>query len=181
MGPGPGGRGLSRRAVFEQVDASLRRLDTDYIDIYQIHRFDPQTPVEETMEALHDVVQAGKARYLGASSMWAWEFSKMQYAAELHGWTKFISMQDQYSLIAREEEREMFGLLADQGVGSLPWSPLAGGLVTRPWGDESTTRGRQNPTTDASGNPLYLATRPAGRLTTDRARATDPCWSGTVR
>jgi aryl-alcohol dehydrogenase-like predicted oxidoreductase len=158
MGPGPGGSGLSRRAVFEQVDASLRRLDTDYIDIYQIHRFDPQTPVEETMQALHDVVQAGKARYLGASSMWAWQFSKMQYTAELHGWTKFISMQDQYSLIAREEEREMFGLLADQGVGSLPWSPLAAGLVTRPWGDESTARGRQNPTTDASGHPLYLDT-----------------------
>jgi aryl-alcohol dehydrogenase-like predicted oxidoreductase len=141
MGPGPGGRGLSRRAVFEQVDASLRRLDTDYIDIYQIHRFDPQTPVEETMEALHDVVQAGKARYLGASSMWAWEFSKMQYAAELHGWTKFISMQDQYSLIAREEEREMFGLLADQGVGSLPWSPLAvGGREHDPRTAESDDR-----------------------------------------
>ena len=156
MGPGPGGRGLSRRAVFEQVDASLRRLGTDYIDLYQIHRFDPETPVEETMEALHDVVKAGKARYLGASSMWAWQFAKMQYNAELHGWTKFISMQDQYNLVAREEEREMFALLADQGVGSLPWSPLAAGLVTRPWGDESTTRGRQNPTIDASGTPLYL-------------------------
>jgi aryl-alcohol dehydrogenase-like predicted oxidoreductase len=156
MGPGPGGRGLSRRAVFEQVDASLRRLGTDYIDLYQIHRFDPETPVAETMEALHDIVKAGKARYLGASSMWAWQFSKMQYTAQLHGWTKFISMQDQYNLIAREEEREMFGLLADQGVGSLPWSPLAAGLVTRPWGDESTTRGRLNPTTDASGTPLYL-------------------------
>ena len=105
MGDGPGGRGLSRRAVFEQVDASLRRLRTDYIDLYQIHRFDPETPVEETMEALHDVVKAGKARYIGASSMWAWQFSKMQYTAQLHGWTKFVSMQDQYSLIAREEER----------------------------------------------------------------------------
>ena len=155
MGTGPGGRGLSRRAVFEQVDASLGRLGTDYIDLYQIHRFDPETPVEETMEALHDVVKAGKVRYLGASSMWAWQFSKMQYTAELHGWTKFVSMQDQYSLIAREEEREMFGLLADQGVGSIPWSPLAGGLLARPWGERSTTRGRSNPATDPAGTPLY--------------------------
>ncbi|MEX5709514.1 aldo/keto reductase [Parafrankia sp. FMc6] len=157
MGPGPGGRGLSRRAVFEQLDASLRRLGTDWIDLYQIHRFDPHTPVEETMEALHDAVKSGKVRYLGASSMWAWQFSKLQYTAQLHGWTKFISMQDQYNLVAREEEREMFPLLADQGVGSLPWSPLAAGLVTRPWGDASTTRGALNPTADASGTPLFLA------------------------
>jgi aryl-alcohol dehydrogenase-like predicted oxidoreductase len=156
MGPGPGGRGLSRRAVFEQVDASLRRLGTDYIDLYQIHRFDPNTPVEETMEALHDVVKAGKARYLGASSMWAWQFSKMQYTAKLHGWTPFISMQDQYNLVAREEEREMFPLLADQGVASIPWSPLAAGLVARPWGETSTTRGEMNPTTDSVGTPLFL-------------------------
>jgi 1-deoxyxylulose-5-phosphate synthase len=156
MGTGPGGRGLSRRAVFEQVDASLRRLGTDYIDLYQIHRFDPDTPVEETMEALHDVVKAGKARYLGASSMWAWQFSKMQYTAELHGWTKFVSMQDQYSLVAREEEREMFPLLADQGVAGIPWSPLAQGLLTRPWGDASTTRGKSYPATDSAGTPTYL-------------------------
>lgn len=156
MSQGPGGGGLSRRAVFEQIDASLRRLGTDYVDLYQIHRFDPETPVEETMEALHDIVKAGKVRYLGASSMWAWQFSKMQYTADLHGWTKFISMQDQYSLVAREEEREMFGLLADQGVGSLPWSPLAAGLLTRPWGDVSTTRGASNPTTDGSGRPLFF-------------------------
>ncbi|WP_026240066.1 aldo/keto reductase [Parafrankia discariae] len=156
MGPGPGGGGLSRRAVFEQIGASLRRLGTDYVDLYQIHRFDPETPVEETMEALHDIVKAGKVRYLGASSMWAWQFSKMQYTAELRGWTKFVSMQDQYSLVAREEEREMFGLLADQGVGSLPWSPLAAGLLARPWGDVSTTRGGLNPTTDSSGTPLFL-------------------------
>ena len=155
MGDGPGGRGLSRRAVFEQVDASLARLGTDYIDLYQIHRFDPQTPVEETMEALHDVVKAGKVRYLGASSMWAWQFSKMQYTAELHGWTKFVSMQDQYSLVAREEEREMFALLADQGVGSIPWSPLAGGLLARPWGELTTTRGKSRPTTDSAGTPLF--------------------------
>jgi aryl-alcohol dehydrogenase-like predicted oxidoreductase len=156
MGEGPGGRGLSRRAVFEQVDASLKRLDTDYIDVYQIHRFDPSVPVEETMEALHDVVKAGKVRYLGASSMWAWQFSKMQYTAELHGWTKFISMQDQYNLVMREEEREMFPLLADQGVGSIPWSPLAAGLVTRPWGEKSTTRGQANPDVDSVGTPLFL-------------------------
>ena len=158
MGDGPGGRGSSRRAVMEQVDASLRRLGTDYIDLYQIHRFDPQTPVEETMEALHDVVKAGKVRYLGASSMWAWQFSKMQYTAHLNGWTPFVSMQDQYNLVMREEEREMFGLLADQGVGSIPWSPLAAGLVTRPWGDASTTRGTSNPTEDPAGNPLFLDT-----------------------
>jgi aryl-alcohol dehydrogenase-like predicted oxidoreductase len=156
MGQGPGGAGLSRRAVFEQVDASLTRLGTDYIDLYQIHRFDRDTPVEETMEALHDVVKAGKVRYLGASSMWAWQFSKMQYTAQLHGWTRFISMQDQYNLVAREEEREMFPLLADQGIGSLPWSPLAAGLVTRPWGEASTTRGQLNPTTDSSDTPLFL-------------------------
>jgi aryl-alcohol dehydrogenase-like predicted oxidoreductase len=156
MGTGPGGRGLSRRAVFEQADASLKRLGTDYIDLYQIHRFDPDTPVEETMEALHDVVKAGKARYIGASSMWAWQFSKMQYTARLHGWTEFISMQDQYSLVAREEEREMFPLLADQGVGSIPWSPLGQGLLTRPWGDASTARARSFPTTDSAGTPTFL-------------------------
>jgi aryl-alcohol dehydrogenase-like predicted oxidoreductase len=144
MGDGPGGRGLSRRAIMEQVDASLNRLDTDYVDLYQIHRFDPETPVEETMEALHDVVKAGKARYLGASSMWAWQFAKMQHAADVHGWTRFVSMQNQYSLLQREEEREMFGLLADQGVGSIPWSPLAKGRLARPWG-EGTRRSENDP------------------------------------
>ena len=158
MGEGPGGHGLSRRAIFEQVDASLKRLGTDYIDLYQIHRFDPATPVEETMEALHDVVKSGRVRYLGASSMWAWQFSKMQCTAHLHGWTRFISMQSQYNLVAREEEREMYPLLADQGVGAIPWSPLAGGLTTRPWGEVSTTRGQSNPTTDSSGTPLWHAT-----------------------
>jgi aryl-alcohol dehydrogenase-like predicted oxidoreductase len=153
---GPGGSGLSRKAIMEQIDASLMRLGTDYIDLYQIHRFDSDTPVEETMEALHDVVKAGKARYLGASSMWAWQFAKLQYAADANGWTKFVSMQDQYSLIQREEEREMFGLLADQGVGSLPWSPLAGGVVARPWGDKSTNRGKDNVDVDSNGNPLWL-------------------------
>ena len=137
MHDGPGGSGLSRRAILEQLDASLRRLGTDYVDLYQIHRFDPATPVEETMEALHDVVKAGKVRYLGASSMWAWQFAKMQYAADLHGWTRFVSMQNQYSLMQREDEREMFGLLADQGVGSIPWSPLAKGRLARPWGEQT--------------------------------------------
>ena len=110
------------------------------------------------MEALHNVVKAGKARYIGASSMWAWQFSKMQYTAELHNWTKFVSMQDQYNLVAREEEREMYPLLADQGVGAIPWSPLAAGLVTRPWGESSTTRSRSNPRADPSGRPLWLET-----------------------
>jgi aryl-alcohol dehydrogenase-like predicted oxidoreductase len=155
MHVGPGGSGLSRKAIFEQVDASLKRLDTGYVDLLQIHRFDPDVPVEETMEALHDVVKAGKARYLGASSMWAWHFAKMQHVAESHGSTKFISMQNQYSLLAREEEREMFGLLADQGVGSIPWSPLAAGRVTRPWGEHGSARSQSNPSVDQFGRTLY--------------------------
>jgi aryl-alcohol dehydrogenase-like predicted oxidoreductase len=158
MHDGPGGSGLSRKAIMEQIDASLTRLDTDYVDLYQIHRFDPDTPVEETMEALHDVVRAGKVRYLGASSMWAWQFAKLQHAAQTNGWTSFVSMQNQYSLIQREEEREMFGLLADQGVGSIPWSPLAGGMLARPWGDNSTERGKTNSDVDFNGNPLWLGT-----------------------
>lgn len=137
MHDGPGGSGLSRKAIMEQIDTSLRRLGTDYVDLYQIHRFDTETPVEETMEALHDVVKAGKARYLGASSMWAWQFAKLQHAAAVNHLTPFISMQDQYSLLQREEEREMFGLLADQGVSSLPWSPLAKGRVARPRGTQT--------------------------------------------
>jgi 1-deoxyxylulose-5-phosphate synthase len=144
MHEGPGGSGLSRKAIMEQIDASLTRLDTDYVDLYQIHRFDPNTPVEEVMEALHDVVKAGKTRYIGASSMWAWQFSKMQYTADLNGWTRFISMQDQYNLMQREEEREMFGLLADQGVGGIPWSPLAKGRLARPSG-EHTQRSDTDP------------------------------------
>ncbi|MFJ7073925.1 aldo/keto reductase [Streptomyces sp. NPDC098781] len=134
MRPGPNGAGLSRKAVMTEIDQSLARLGTDYVDLYQIHRFDPYTPVEETMEALHDLVKAGKVRYIGASSMYAWQFSKMQYTAERHGWTTFVSMQNYYNLLYREEEREMLPLCADQGVGVLPWSPLARGRLTRDWG-----------------------------------------------
>ena len=160
MHDGPGGAGLSRRAILEQIDASLRRLGTDFVDLYQIHRFDPLTPVEETMEALHDVVKAGKARYSGASSVWAWQFAKLQYTADLGGWTRFVTMQDQYSLMMREEEREMLPLLADQGVGSLPWSPLAKGRLTRPWGAQ-TLRGETDPLqarfTEAHDRPIAEA------------------------
>src|SRR3954454_22291498 len=150
MRPGPNGAGLSRKAILQEIDTSLARLGTDYVDLYQIHRFDPETPVEETMEALHDVVKAGKARYLGASSMWAWQFATMQHAADLGGWTRFVSMQDQYSLMQREEEREMFGLLAAQGVGAVAWSPLARGRVAPPWGTETSRTG-----SDAFGQTLF--------------------------
>ena len=139
MHDGPGGHGLSRKAIMEQIDASLARLGTDYIDVYLIHRFDPETPVEETMEALHDVVKAGKARYIGASSMFAWQFAKLQRAADLHGWTRFVAMQDQYNLLKREEEREMLPMCADMGVACVPYSPLAKGRLARPWG-ETTQR-----------------------------------------
>jgi aryl-alcohol dehydrogenase (NADP+) len=150
MRPGPNGAGLSRKAIMQEIDASLRRLETDYVDLYQIHRFDPDTPVEETMEALHDVVKAGKARYLGASSMYAWQFATMQHAADLGGWTRFVSMQNHYNLIYREEGREMLPLCEHQGVGVIPWSPLARGRLTRPW-DEQTARSE----TDEFGKSLY--------------------------
>jgi aryl-alcohol dehydrogenase-like predicted oxidoreductase len=150
MRPGPNGAGLSRKAIMTEIDASLRRLGTDYVDLYQIHRFDPQTPIEETMEALHDVVKAGKARYIGASSMWAWQFAKAQHVADLGGWTRFASMQNHYNLIYREEEREMIPLCADQGVGVIPWSPLARGRLTRPW---DATSARTD--TDEFGKNLY--------------------------
>ncbi|HEX4832202.1 MAG TPA: aldo/keto reductase [Trebonia sp.] len=150
MRKGPNGSGLSRKAIFAEVDNSLRRLQTDYIDLYQIHRWDYSTPVEETLEALHDVVKAGKVRYIGASSMHSWQFAKALYLADLHGWTRFVSMQDHYNLLYREEEREMLPLCADQGIGVIPWSPLARGKLTRPW-DESTTRKE----TDEFGKTLY--------------------------
>jgi len=151
MRPGANGAGLSRKAIFQEIDASLKRLGTDYVDLYQIHRFDPKTPIEETLEALHDVVRAGKARYIGASSMHAWQFAKMLYTSRLHGWTRFVSMQDHINLLNREEEREMLPLCLDQGVGVIPWSPLARGRLTRPWDETST---RQD--TDAFGKNLYM-------------------------
>jgi len=150
MRPGPNGQGLSRVAIMTEIDNSLRRLGTDYVDLYQIHRWDPFTPPEETMEALNDVVRAGKARYIGASSMWAWQFARLQHAAETNGWTKFVSMQDQLSLTYREEEREMLPLCRADGIGVLPWSPLGGGKLTRPWG-ETTKRS----TTDRYNKSMY--------------------------
>jgi aryl-alcohol dehydrogenase-like predicted oxidoreductase len=137
MHDGPGGSGLSRKAILEQLDASLRRLGTDYIDVYYVHRFDDEVPVEETMEVLHDVVKAGKVRYLGASSMWAWQFAKMQHVAVLNGWTTFTAMEDQYNVLRREEERDMIPLCVDQGVGLTPYSPLAKGRAARPWGEQT--------------------------------------------
>ena len=150
MRPDANGAGLSRKAVFAEIDASLKRLGTDYVDLYQIHRFDAATPLEETLEALHDVVKSGKARYIGASSMWAWQFAKALFTQQKHGWTRFISMQDHYNLLYREEEREMFGLCADQNIGVIPWSPLARGRLTRAW-DEQTERAQ----TDEFGKTLY--------------------------
>jgi aryl-alcohol dehydrogenase (NADP+) len=152
MREGRNAAGLSRKAIMTEVNHSLRRLGTDYIDLYQIHRFDQQTPIAETMEALHDVVKAGKVRYIGASSMWAWQFSKAQYTAEMNGWTKFVSMQNHYNLLHREEEREMMPLCVDQGVGVIPWSPLARGRLTRDW-DDTTARSE----TDEFGKMLYQA------------------------
>jgi len=150
MRPGPNGEGLSRAAIMTAVDDSLRRLGTDYIDLYQIHRWDHRTPIAETMEALNDVVRAGKVRYLGASSMWAWQFATAQHVADTNGWSRFVSMQNHYNLLNREEEREMLPLCADQGVGVIPWSPLARGHLTRPWA--STT---DRTATDDFGRTLY--------------------------
>ncbi|MEU7812928.1 aldo/keto reductase [Pseudonocardia sp. NPDC049154] len=150
MRPGPNGQGLSRKAILSELDASLRRLGVDHVDLYQIHRWDPHTPIEVTMEALHDVVKAGKALHVGASSMWAWQFAKAQHTAERHGWTPFATMQNHYNLLYREEEREMLPLCADQGVGVIPWSPLARGRLTRPW-DATTARTE----TDEFGRSLY--------------------------
>jgi aryl-alcohol dehydrogenase-like predicted oxidoreductase len=133
MGPGPKDAGLSRSAIFTQAEQSLKRLKTDYIDLYQIHRYDQDTPIEETLEALHDLVKSGKVRYIGASSMYAWQFAQAQYVADAHGWTRFVSMQDQYNLLMREEEREMLPFCLNQGVGVIPWSPLGRGLLTREW------------------------------------------------
>jgi aryl-alcohol dehydrogenase-like predicted oxidoreductase len=152
MRPGPNGGGQSRKAIMHEIDASLKRLGTDYVDLYQIHRFDPKTPIEETLEALHDVVKAGKARYIGASSMYAWQFAKMLFTSDKHGWTRFVSMQNHLNLMHREEEREMIPLCIDQGIGLIPWSPIARGNLARPWGEVTNrTQG------DAFGKTLYDA------------------------
>lgn len=150
MRPGPNGAGLSRKTILRELEDSLRRLGTDYVDLYQLHRWDPDTPIEETLEALDSAVRSGKVRYLGASSMWAWQFSKALYTAGEHGWHRFVAMQDHYNLLYREEEREMHPLCADQGIGVLPWSPLARGRLTRDWA-ETTHRTR----TDEFGKSLY--------------------------
>ncbi len=163
MRPDANGQGLSRKAIFHEIDASLQRLGTDYVDLYQIHRWDYQTPIEETLEALHDVVKAGKARYLGASSMYSWQFCQALYLADRHGWTRFVSMQPHYNLLYREEEREMFGLCRAEGIGILPWSPLARGKLTRSW-DEGTARSGS----DEFGKKLYARTEEADRAVADR-------------
>ena len=154
MHAGPNGGGLSRKAIMAEIDHSLRRLGTDYVDLYQIHRFDHRTPVEETLEALHDVVKAGKARYIGASSMYAWQFAKLLYTADQHGWTRFVTMQDHYNLLYREEEREMLPLCADQGIGVIPWSPLARGPAHPGLG----RRDRAQPRPTSSAGSLYAET-----------------------
>src|ERR1700686_646545 len=160
----PNGRGLSRKAILYELDESLRRLQTDYVDLYQIHRWDYETPIQETLEALHDAVKAGKVRYIGASSMFAWQFTKALYLADLHGWTRFVSMQNHYNLLNREEEREMIALCQSEGIGVIPWSPLARGRLTRPWQSESTKRIE----TDPFGKTLYSQTEEADRRVVDR-------------
>jgi aryl-alcohol dehydrogenase-like predicted oxidoreductase len=165
MRPDVNGRGLSRKAVMTEIDNSLRRLGTDYVDLYQIHRWDYETPIEETLEAVHDVVKAGKARYIGASSMFAWQFCKALYLADLHGWTRFVSMQPHYNLLNREEEREMLGLCLTEGIGVLPWSPLARGRLTRAWESQSSTTRSQ---TDGYGKQIYSGTEEADKSVVDR-------------
>ncbi|HET6324607.1 MAG TPA: aldo/keto reductase [Planctomycetaceae bacterium] len=165
MRPGPNGRGLSRKAIFAEIDASLTRLGMDYVDLYQIHRFDNETPIEETLEALHDVVKVGKARYIGASSMHAWQFCKALYLADLNGWTRFISMQNHYNLIYREEEREMMGLCASEKIGVIPWSPLARGRLARPW-EEQTASDRAGK--DEFGKTLYTKSVESDRKVIER-------------
>ena len=164
MRPDANAKGLSRKAILAEIDASLRRLGTDYVDLYQIHRFDPTTPVEETLRALDDVVRAGKARYVGASSMYAWQFAKALGLAEVRGWAKFVSMQNHLNLLYREEEREMMGLCREDGVGVIPWSPLARGKLARPWGDAATKRAE----TDQYGKTLYAKTEAADRAVVER-------------
>jgi 1-deoxyxylulose-5-phosphate synthase len=164
MGKGPNDRGLSRKAIFAEIDASLRRLGMDYVDLYQIHRWDRDTPIEETLEALHDVIKSGKARYLGASSMYAWQLAQALYLADLRGGTRFVSMQDHYNLLYREEEREMIPLCLDQGLGVIPWSPLARGRLARAWDDRSST---ERAGTDEFGKTLYARTEASDRAVVD--------------
>ena len=159
----PNGVGLSRKAIMHEIDASLRRLKMDYVDLYQIHRWDDETPIEETLEALHDVVKAGKARYIGASSMMSWQFCKALYLARMNGWTRFVSMQNHYNLLYREEEREMLSLCAEEGIGVLPWSPLARGKLARPWSAAATERTEN----DEYGKVLYAKTEEADRAVVD--------------
>jgi 1-deoxyxylulose-5-phosphate synthase len=161
--PGPYGAGLSRKAIFAEIDASLARLGMEYVDLYQIHRWDYTTPIEETLEALHDVVKAGKARYIGASSMFAWQFAKALHTSERHGWARFVSMQNHLNLMYREEEREMIPLCLDEGVGLIPWSPLARGRLTRPWSE--TTRRLE---TDEVLKKMYAQTEAADRHVAER-------------
>ncbi|MEJ0002761.1 MAG: aldo/keto reductase [Pararobbsia sp.] len=163
MHAGANGAGLSRKAILSEIDASLRRLGTDYVDLYQIHRWDYETPIEETMEALHDVVKAGKARYIGASSMFAWQFAKALHVAERHNWTRFVTMQNYVNLLYREEEREMLPLCAAEGIGVIPWSPLARGRLTRDW-DTGSARAE----TDEFGRGLYAKTADSDRLVVER-------------
>ena len=165
---GPNGRGLSRKAILSEIDKSLKRLGTDYVDLYQIHRWDYQTPIEETMEALHDVVKAGKARYIGASAMFAWQFQKALHVAETHGWTRFVSMQDHLNLIYREEEREMLPLCRAEKIGVIPYSPLASGRLTRDWSSESTLRSE----TDQIAKGKYDATAETDRQVVERVAET---------
>ena len=166
MHAGPNGAGLSRKAIFTQIDASLQRLGTDHVDLYQIHRWDTKTPIEETMEALHDVVKAGKARYIGASSMYAWQFAQALAVADRHGWTRFVSMQNYVNLLYREEEREMLPLCQAEGIGVIPWSPLARGRLTRDW-DATSARLE----TDEFGRGLYDKTGDADRRVVDAVAA----------
>ncbi len=160
----PNGRGLSRKAIFYELEQSLRRLGTDYVDLYQTHRWDYETPIEETLEALHDVVKSGKVRYIGASSMYSWQFAKALYLADFHGWTRFVSMQNYYNLLYREEEREMMPLCQSEGIGVIPWSPLARGRLARPWQSENTKRFE----TDQFGKTLYSKTEEADHRVVDR-------------
>ena len=164
MRDGPNGGGLSRKEILFELDESLRRLQTDYVDLYQIHRWDYNTPIEETLEALHDVVKAGKVRYIGASSMYAWQFTKALYLADLHGWTRFVSMQNHYNLLYREEEREMMPLCRAEGIGVIPWSPLARGKLTRPWQTAGTTRSE----TDQWTKVIYSPANEADKQVVDR-------------